>query len=383
MKWIAAIGIIPLAIAAFIPLSTLATSLALRQEIPAERKPSLASPTTDLLAKRVLYQSDAFGGLSSICRGNCHPGKGNETLLTFRRGVVFLDPRDNERKRLAFSDRNFQTVDLVHTNNRRSCHFIAYTLFNHVALLDSSGAELWRRPQEADSGRPLDGVQHGDIDGDKRSEFAIYARYRAGIDLADERGKVLWNHPVYALGHLAMGDVRGNGKQEIIYSNANNADRATVFKTLDARGTVVKEWELPTGSYEFALIHWPNTARKPNLLLTEENIIRVVDLKGQTVARLEAPGCRHFGAVKAVTVALRKGKPAYLAVRKFLHPDLAVLFVYDADQKLVYQETEARRGSTQPAIAGVPGHKKGVERLLVGTDGEYGASVVEYTLALK
>ena len=207
MKWICLTGMMPLVIVGFLPLSSLATSLSIRQERPVELKESLASPTTGYLAKRVIYQDNAFGGISSISRANCLSGRGNETLLAFRRGAVILDAHYEEQRRIAFSNRNYQTVHAVHARKAHTCGFIVYKLFNHVALLDPTGTELWRTPKEANSERPIDGVQYGDIDGDRRSEFVIYARYREGIVLVNESGKTLWKHPVYALGHLAMGDV--------------------------------------------------------------------------------------------------------------------------------------------------------------------------------
>jgi len=189
-----------------------------------------------------------------------------------------------------------------------------------------------------------------------------------------------WKHPVLALGHLEMADVRGNGMAEIIYSNSNNAFGTTDFTILDADGTVANQHKIATKSYEFAVIRWPNAEAKPNLLLTEERKIRIVDLKGETVMQLDAPGCRPFGDVKAVTVKFKKEEPEYLAVKKSLHPDLSVLYVYDANGKFVYQKTDVIDLVLAPTLAAVPANESGVEKLLVGSKQKNKAQVLEYSL---
>jgi hypothetical protein len=143
----------------------------------------------------------------------------------------------------------------------------------------------------------------------------------------------------------------------------------------------VDELKVPTASYEFAVIRWPGEESRPNILLTEENRIRIVDMKGNAVAQLDAPGCRSFGSVNAAVVQFKKDEPACLAVRKILHPDLAVLYVYDANGKLVFQESEVIKGSMEPALAAVPADGVVAERLLVGSARNYGARVLEYSLA--
>jgi hypothetical protein len=382
MRWITVIGTIPLFIVGFTFLGFLSTTLSIRQERPDELRDLLTSTTSGYLTQRVVFDDISLVGVSSINQGNCRTNAGSETLLACHRGVVFLNDNYEEQSRIVFSGRNFYTtVHPVHTDGAHACRFIAYRLFKHVSLLDSDGEEIWKIVGDEDAGRYIDGVQSGDIDGDGKPEFAIYHSYQDGIALMDEDGNPIWTHPVYSLGHLEMTDVRGNGKDEIIYSNSNNANRLTVFKTLDADGKVVDKLEISTASSEFTVIGWPGRERRPNILLTEENRIRIVDMKGSTVVHLDAPGCRTFGKVKAITVKLHKDEPACLAVRKILHPDLAVLFVYDTEGNLVFQTAQVRKIPLQPALAAVPADETGVERLLVGAARGYGSIVLEYSLA--
>lgn len=381
LRWTVGVVTIPLLIAGFVPLGILQITLSIRQERPIELAKSLGSPSSNFLTQRIVFDGKAeVDGVTSIHLVDCGPNAGPEILVVLRRSLVFLDDRYEEQNRIEFTDRSFMTVNPVHIEDTYSCQFIAYNLSEYTALLDSKGEEIWKFSSDADEGKYIEGVQFGDIDGNGRSEFAVYYRYNEGITLLDDRGETLWNRPVDALWHLEMKDVRGNGKEEILYSESGDTNNSPFFKILDADGTVVDELEMSTGSSHFAIIEWPTKESRPNILLTEENRIRIVDMQGSTVVQLDAPGCREWGEIKAVTVKFKKDEPPFLAVRKSLFPDIDVLYVYDINGKLVFQEAQVRKGSSHPALAAIPANNTGVEKLLVGASKGYGARVVEYSL---
>jgi hypothetical protein len=291
--------------------------------------------------------------------------------------MVFLDKNYQEKHRISFGDRVFRTMEPVHVDEKSPCSIIATRFQKGTYLFDLDGKEIWSVTRDNAEQGPLDQVQFGDIDGDGRKEFAMFTG--GGIRLLDSTGKTRWKHSTLALGHLEMADVRGNGKAEIIYCNANNADGVTTFTIVDSAGAIVSQNKMDTPSYEFALVRWPRQEAVPFLLLTEKNKFRIVDLTGKTIKQLDAPGCRAFGAVKAVTVQFKPNEPRYLAVRKKLHPDLNVLYVYNADGKLVYQKTDVIRGGL-PTLAAVPAKEDDVEKLLVGACQNSILQVLEYSI---
>ena len=199
--------------------------------------------------------------------------------------------------------------------------------------------------------------------------------------MLDGDGKARWHHPVLALGHVEIADSNGNGEADIIYSNSNNATGRTDFTTLDSTGNVSYTVHVNTKSYEFAMIKWPNTKAQSNILLTEQGKIRLIDRKGKTVLQLDAPGCRAYGEVKAITVRFNKDEPAYLAVKKTLHPDISVLYVYAANGNLVFQKTQVIEGVLTPTLAIVPDSHTGAENLLTGEyASKFKTQVLEYSL---
>jgi hypothetical protein len=379
VRAIVIVGAIPIILAGFSRLSNFSTKRIIQQERPAELKKMLNSATSDFLTEKVIFEIDAIGPVTSINRMICKSGSSMEIIVAMYGGIVFLNESYQEQSRLNLAGRRFNMIEPLY-DNANSCWFLAYRYGEGVYLFDLEGKEIWKFIK-SDKTVSIDGSRFGDVDGDGKMEFAIYYRYRQGIALVDSDGKTRWEHPVDALGHLEITDILGDGKARVVYTNSNNANGRTDFIVLDSEGTVVNQQNIATKSCEFAVIRWPNSAANPNILLTEDGKIRIVDIKGETVVYLDAPGCRPYGNMKAVTVKFKKEEPEYLAVRKILFPDLAVLYVYDANGKLVYQKTEVFEGLLNPALAAMPVNKTGTEKLLMGASaGTFRVQVLEYSL---
>lgn len=372
IRWLAASAVLPAAIFAFVPLSHLSVSRSIRAERPEEIQALLKNPSPGLFAKRTVLEAKELGG---ICGIHPDPAGGEDgVLVLFHRGVVRLDRDWTETSRVEFADIYYQTVEPVRTAGAFDERFLAYRFFDYAALLGPDGGEIWRAGEKTGQDSPLAGAATGDIDGDGRPEFALYHTYQKGISLHDDSGRLRWTHYANSIDHVVMADVRGNGRQEILMRAGRD------FLILDADGTCAAQIPIETDSSGFALVHWPEQSARPNLLLTEDNRIRIVDFDGNDLRELDAPGCRSYGDVVAVPVRFRNGEPPALAVRKNVHPDLAVLYVYTADNRLIHQSVEIRPGGGTPALAAVPAGDSGVERLLVGSGENNQVRLLEYSL---
>ena len=369
VRWLAAIAVLPAAFFAFNPLSHLSVNRSLRAERPEEIQALLKNPPPGILAKRIVLEAKEWGG---ICGIHPDPAAGG-ILVAFHRGVQRLDPQYNVLSTLPFTE-YYQSVQPVPAAGGLSDRFIVSELFDYAALLGPDGRELWRACGKPASDLGVEGVRAGDIDGDGRPEFAVFHSYTDGIELVDEAGQTRWKFPLSSLDHLEMADVRGNGKQEILFR-----DSPAIFKVLDAAGQVAAELPIAADSDSFVFVDWPAAQAKPGLLFTADNALRIVDLQGREIRRLPAPGCRSYGDFAATAVKFQADQPPGLAVRKMLHPDLAVLYVYDADGQLIQQDVEVVTGSGDAALAAVPGAAPGTERLLVGSQKDYQSRLLEYT----
>jgi hypothetical protein len=375
------IGVLCVALATvygFAGLSRVAITRSMRQQRPEELKKLIGSPSTEFLSGRIVLEYPSR--VSGIFREACSSGRMDEFSIALPGGVKFIDWKYQELKEVNPTQRNFWTLAPVPLGRSRGCGFLAYRLNESVQLFDSAGEMLWTYGVRSKNSASMDGARIGDIDGDGVPEFAIYYRYREGIHLLDVAGNTRWKQPVYALGHIEFSDIDGDGSEELLLTNSNNANGTTVFTALDSNGTVITETQIPTKSFEFALVNWPGGKEPPFILLTEENQIRIVTQQGAEIRRLDAPGCRPFGKVKAVTVKFEKDEAEYLAVMKALHPDILVVYVYNGDGDLVFQNSEAIRGSFSPNLIAIPASEAGAENLLVAQPEDLsGYSITEYT----
>lgn len=378
LRVIVIIVCIPILLVGFVSLSSLGIRQNIRRERPAELKKSLNRTSSDFLTEKVVFQSDRMGGMSGLGRIPS-PAAGQKGLAVgIFNQVLFLDENYKEQKRLILSRYGLTTLEPLDADGAGSLRFLAYRFGEGVSLFDAEGEKMWEIVSSEPNSVPIDGACFGDVNGDWKPEFAVYYRYSKGIHLIDSDGKTMWEHPIDALGHVEITDLDRDGRAEIIYDNSNSSVRK--FTTLDAAGTVVNQVKIKTDSYEFSVIRWPGEKAGPFILLTEENKIRIVDLKGNTILNLDAPGCRTFGDVKAVTVRLKKEEPCYLAVRKKLHPDILVLYVYDGGGKLVYQKNDVAGMVLRPMLAVMEAGDGGDEKLVVGCDRNRKSQILEYSL---
>jgi hypothetical protein len=364
----------------FAGLSRVAITRSIQQERPEELGKLIGSPSSNFLSGRVVLEYP--GRVSGVLREACRSGSVEGFSIALSGGVKFLDWKYRELEEANLTEGNSWTLAPVSLGRSRECGLLAYRLNESVQLFDSAGEMLWTYGQRGKASGSMDGARIGDIDGDGVPEFAIYYRFREGIHLLDVAGNTRWKHPVYALGHIEFSDIDGDGADELLLTNSNNANGTTAFTVLDSNGAVITETRIQTRSYEFSLVDWPGGGDNPFILLTEENQIRIVTLQGTVIRRLEAPGCRPFGKVKAVTVEFEKDEAKYLAVMKALHPDILVVYVYNENGDLVFQTSEAFRGSLSPNLIAIPASEAGTEKLLVAQpENLSGYSIAEYTLS--
>jgi len=381
IRAITIIVLIPLILFGFSRLCRINIKRQIQARRPDELKKVLNQASSDFLTENIVYKDDRLASIISVDIKDILGSSDNEIIIAMNDTIVVLDEKYNEISCLPLNGLRFTSIEPVYLNEKNFYGFLGYRYGKGIWLLDSLGKEQWSYQQTNDIGLHPDGASFGDIDGDRNPEYAVYYRYKEGIHLLDSDGRVQWKHPIYALGHLEVADLNGDGNAEIIYTNSNNANGKTTFKILDAVGTISGKMDIATTSYEFEMINWPSEASSPNILLTEENTIRIINMNCQTVLSLDAPGCRTFGDVQAVGVQFENNAPNYLVVKKNLHPDLMTLYVFSRDGTLVYQKTEVLERCRIRDFAVVPFQMIGGEGILLGSIYNDQPLLIEYFLS--
>lgn len=203
----------------------------------------------------------------------------------------------------------------------------------------------------------------GDVDGDGILEFAVGFNGGGGVRLLDSKGQMRWRQPDGNVWHVECVDVDGDGRPDIVHSNAGGE-----LKVRDKDGNFIRAGRPQAYFSHFSLCEWPPKRPRPYALSSEDDTIWLFDFDGTTVAHFRAPQAGTLGEARGVLVKLKANEPEYLAVLvAFRTRSASILYVYDPQGALVYQEV---LGEDCEAVAASPPGKSGVESLLVGGEGQ-------------
>jgi len=196
------------------------------------------------------------------------------------------------------------------------------------ALIDVDGRRLWQ-PERRDG---MDDLAAGDVDGDGLPEFVVGYNGGQGVHLLDATGKARWAETDSNVWHVDIVDTDGDGKAEIIHSNA--AGQLTVR---DARGKVLRRAGLSVSGYlsDFSLVRWPPP--EAGVLHSGDGATEILGFDGKVRASLVTPDSPSLG--EASGVAARFGADDYLVLALSARSwDRTQLFVFDKGGALRYRE---------------------------------------------
>ena len=317
------------------------------------------------LTRRLLVESEHLGPVSDIRLGELDPSPGLELGIAGAEGALFLDPENGRIVASTRLPRRGGHVMLVDVDGDGESELLNRGGgWQPVSLFDHSGNELW----SFRSG-PND-LAAGDLDGDGALDFVIGTA--SSLRRLDRGGRQVWKRPDVNVWHVEILDTDGDGDHEIVHSNGRG-----MLLIRDAEGRVLESLP-PLGLETFSLCPWPRAADPAHLIAwnRRHRDLRLIDLRGDVVKSLPAPGSRRIGGIWGTPVRFSDGGPRYLAVllRMLARWNRSILYLYDPGGTVVFHEVLDARGE---AIAVLPAAREGDQRLLVGGDGK----VWEYTLA--
>ena len=220
-------------------------------------------------------------------------------------------------------------------------------------ILDSKGKII----HEFDDGKERFSIQNvnaKDVDGDGEKEIIV--EYSNELRFYDLEGNEKWSQKSSAdslSNSSEFADIDGDGKDEILHANYLSGSIRKL------KSDSVEKIKRPYNQHGFLI----KGIEKPSIVFFEQNNLGLFDFEGNLLKRYEAPlseiekkgfykiekvhGLSKFVQpfrANAVKVKLKPGEAEYLAVLLTLSTEtenyfVDMLYLYDGNGKLVYQET--------------------------------------------
>lgn len=319
----------------------------------------------ELFSKSVWLREPMLGEITDIQWGEFEKGAGTEFGIAGTAGAVFADDTGKVRATVRFASPAAR-VALIDVEGNHVCEFLnrGGRGWQDAALMNHAGAVVWSY------GGGVNDMAAGDLDGDGIVEFVVGFNGSGGVHLLDRTGRKLREHSDGNVWHVEVTDTDGDGKPEIVHSNA--AGELTVR---DGAGRRIRSVKTPVHFSEFSLCPWPGRGEPRLPIYARDDQVFVITYDGAADARRDAPDCGEFGMVAATLVKFKASEPEYIAVAVAIENwKRSVLYVFDASGTLAYREVFEELCQ---AMAARMNGESGAESLLLGGAGQ----VWEYRVA--
>jgi hypothetical protein len=314
-----------------------------------------------VLGKARFLRDAGIDGVTAISTRQRGPGDAGGLTVVGSRGAVLTDSLGRIEGRVAFAPGSRTCLDRVEPiagPDGSPLGFLARGSWAcSVARLDRQGRVLWRYGGSIG----VDDAAVADLEGDGRLDFVVGFNGDGGVHRVDDAGRAVWTHSDSNVWRVALLDTDGDGRPEILHSNA-----AGLLVIRDQTGRVIRRVNAPIYLSHFSPVSWPGAGR-PALLQMDDGEVRVLDASGASVATLPAPRAKSTLDARGTPVRLKAGQPEAFAVVGSHAPwRRSVVYVYGADHALLYEEILA---DACAAIAPLPAPAGHPEAILVGCDG--------------
>lgn len=146
----------------------------------------------------------------------------------------------------------------------------------------------------------------------------------------------------------------------ILHSNARGQ-----LTVRDSTGNVLGRYTPEIYLAHFAITAWGDDPHVNKLVAADQGFVYVLTMEGKNVARLPAPDSARMAQPKGTPVRFSKGTPYFAALLRHFLWKRSLLYIYDGQNQLLYDEI---LDHDCDALRAVPG-ENGTEDLLLGCDG--------------
>lgn len=327
-------------------------------KIPPELADANVIVGTNKVIKQLVFKDDRLGIISDILFTELNSKNVVDLGVAGSRGAAFLDNAFNVKNVILFSS-EADHVDFIDMESDGICEYISRGSWcTEASLIDHSGKTIWT--YGGISG--VDDMSAADIDNDGAIDFVVGFNGGGGVHRVAADGVKLWRKKDGNVWHVELVDTNNDHILEIVHSNA-----AGQMVIRGPNGDIIAKKCLNQYFSDFSICTWPTRKRKKYALLSEENTIWLFDFEGNPVKQYSAPYCGDLGEARGVSVVDEKGHDNFIVVVNHHNWERSILYWYDHQGSLIYQEILAEQSA---AIASIELVKTGKESLLIGGNGK-------------
>jgi hypothetical protein len=319
------------------------------EKMPDEFKIARVVSGNAAFSKALYHREPDLGVITDIGLSTNH-----ELALVGRRGAAFLSD-DGSHSRTVHFDKECDS-DVVLSELGDGAFLCRGTWSMGTTLFDSSGKMLWSYGGDA----AVDDSVAGDLGAGGAKRVVVGLNGYGGVRLLSSEGKELWKQEDGNVWHVEIAAADERSGNVILHSNVNG--RLTVR---NATGTVLARYTPEIYLSHFSLTGWNNDPHRNKLIAAEQGSVYVLTMEGKIVVRLHAPGSRRTAEAKGTPVHFSADTTYYASLVRHSLWSRSVLYIYDRQNQLVYDEILDHDCA---ALHAVPGHNS-AEDLLLGCDG--------------
>jgi hypothetical protein len=323
----------------FLPLRKLST--------PSELRTPKVILGQGLFSKSLYYQDPSLGVITDI-----EKGADGQLVLVGQSGAVVLNP-NLQPASIAHYPKCMSDVAFV--NLSTGTFLCRGSWVSDIALFNRDGQLVWRYGAKTPG---IDDAVAGQIEG---SETVIVGlNGDGGLHRLDPQGKELWQQPDGNVWHVEIAVPDSGTGAMILHSNARGQ-----LISRDGAGNVVRQDKPEIYVSHFALTAWDDHPTRNDLITPGDGSLYILTMHAQTLAKLSAPGTAGVDEVEGTSVRLSALAMSYAALVRHSMWKRSVLYIYDKQQRLIYQEVLDHDCGALFARA----NSSGNEDLLLGCDG--------------
>jgi hypothetical protein len=304
----------------------------------------------DRVSKQAFYSAPDLGLITDM-----EPWQNRELVIVGQRGAAFLKKDAEVDRNVHFQECHSYVVAVDLEPGAFLCRG-AWT--KPVSLFDSEGKTLWSYDGGGDG---IDDAAAGRLGASGTKGVIVGLNGGGGVHWLSPAGERLWKQDDGNVWHVEI--VAADDKSENVILHSNAGGELTIR---DANGNVLARYTPEIYLAHFALTAWGDSPHVNKLVAAQEDHIYVLTMDGKTVARLPAPGNVGIADPSGTTVHFFGKTPYYAGLLRHRSWSRSLLYIYDEQNRLVYQEVLNQDCASLHAAP----RKNGSEDLLVGCDGD-------------